>query len=171
MVLPVGPGHVVGHKGRELSISCEPPIRFPLLLVSPLGYRLLTHLESLQRRTHIGPHLVPFDDVAAVLGVPAHGPGARALVEALVDVLGREPQLAVTHAEKGACGLHFGGCLLGRAVGGLGCGVRVVGGMGGFQLRNFGAGKFCDGLVPPAGNSRPVSPSKAGGTRNWGTVN
>lgn len=68
-----------------------------------------THLEPIQRRADICPHLVPLDDEATVLGVPTHGPGARALVEALVDVLGREAQSAIAQRLEDAGGLHFRG--------------------------------------------------------------
>lgn len=69
----------------------------------------MSYLEPSQIGTDIGPHLVPLDDVAAAGGVTAHGAGAGALVEALVDVLGCEAELAVAHAQEGAGGLHFGG--------------------------------------------------------------
>lgn len=66
-----------------------------------------THLEAIQRRADVCPHLVPLDNVSAVLGVPTRGPGACALVVALVDVLGGEPQSAIAQGLEHAGGLHF----------------------------------------------------------------
>jgi hypothetical protein len=53
-----------------------------------------THLKPLEWRAHIRAHLVPIDDVATMLGVATHGPRARALVVALVDILGGETEAA-----------------------------------------------------------------------------
>lgn len=66
-----------------------------------------THLEGVEVGGHdVGPHLGPVDDVAAELGVPTHGAGARALVVALVDVLGGQGELAEALQER-LRRLHF----------------------------------------------------------------
>lgn len=65
------------------------------------------HLEGIETSGHdIRPHLAPLDNVATVLGVSTHGSGASALVEALLDVLGRQRQLAKALQER-LCRLHF----------------------------------------------------------------
>ena len=50
-----------------------------------------SYLAVLQLLGHdICADFPPFDDVASVFRVPAHGPCAGAFVEAIVDLLGRE---------------------------------------------------------------------------------
>jgi len=68
---------------------------------------LLPYLEPFQVRTHVGADFIPLDNVPAVLGMATHGSRAGTLVVAFVDVLGREPQLAIAHALEDTRRLHF----------------------------------------------------------------
>lgn len=72
---------------------------------------LETHLEGPQPLVgdDICPHEAPVDLVATPLVVRAHTARPRSLVEALVDVLGREPQLAEALAQR-LCGFEHGKC-------------------------------------------------------------
>ena len=118
------PGHVLGHKRRELDgfgLSALVPLSIRLSIPPPRP-QSCTHLEPVQRRADVGPHLVPLDDEATALGVPTHGPRARALVEALVDILGREAQSAVAQRLEHSGGLHRGvGSIRMGGGGGGGC--------------------------------------------------
>lgn len=82
-----------------------------------------TYVEIRQVRADVRAHFLVVDLVAAVLGVPAHGAGAVALVEVLAGLLGVERQ-ATDRAEEGRGGTHF--CGSGGPVGVLGdvCGPR-----------------------------------------------
>lgn len=62
-------------------------------------------LETLQVGHDICPHFRVVNDVSTVLCVPTHAAGSVALVEALVDILCRQGQLAPV-LEEGRRGLH-----------------------------------------------------------------
>lgn len=99
--------------------------RFPIYPASvcALSFRLrpemISYLEGVKsRRHHVRPHLLPVDHIASELGVATHGARSRTLVEALVDVLGRQRQLAETpcHLEDlsgFAAARHLIGCVPG----------------------------------------------------------
>lgn len=83
---------------------------------------MIPYLERVKpRRHHVRPHLLPVDYIASELGVATHGARSRTLVEALVDVLGGQRQLAESprHLEDlsgfAAAG-HLVGCMRGLVV-------------------------------------------------------
>ena len=69
------------------------------------------HLAFLQLlRNDVCADFLPFDYVASVLGVPAHGTGTGAFVEAIVDLFCGEWEASESGVQRG-CGFH-GGCWL-----------------------------------------------------------
>lgn len=49
---------------------------------------------------NVGSHQTVIDLISTPFGVSSHATGSRALVEALVDILGREPELAEFLAKR-----------------------------------------------------------------------
>lgn len=82
-----------------------------------------TYLEILQVRGYdICSHLLVINDIAAMLGMSAHGPGTCAFVVAAVDLFGGQGETAET-TKEGCRWLHCNdlcpGCqLLRAAIGG-----------------------------------------------------
>lgn len=50
-----------------------------------------TYLEVVEIRDVEVPHFAPVNEIASVLGMAAHGSGARAAIEATGDLFGGEP--------------------------------------------------------------------------------
>jgi hypothetical protein len=91
------------------------------------------HLECTQTfRHYVCAHFLILDDKASELGVPTHGSRSRSLVEALVDILGREREFAVAPVQggQGFCWLHVGSI----GVSGLPHWLVVVGGDFGVEV-------------------------------------
>lgn len=122
-------------------------------------------------RHHICPDFFVVDLVSAVRGVATHGAGPCSLVEALLDVLGRQPQLAVDaleglgrlHRKKVIDGRRGRGGRIGR-LSLLGFDLHapeeVGGGCSGFSasLLGFsdeGHSQLCDPSDRGVANSRP----------------
>lgn len=104
---------------------------------APSALKMVSYLERVKpRRHHVRPHLLPVDCIASELGVATHGARSRTLIEALVDVLGRQRQLAETplHLEDlsgfDAAG-HLVGCVRGLVVRRVWCYVDTASTVGG----------------------------------------